>query len=241
MSHAKKGLVSVLGIIGFVILVSHPASALGAEEGGSLRAVSGFNGVSLDTSGELIITQGDSEGLEITGPSDDLPNIVTEVRGGVLRIGREGPGPIFAVRSPVFRLRMREIASLEAHSSGSISIRSVRTDSLRIQISSSGSIVLDSLAASSLEVRISSSGSLRVAGEVDRQDVALSSSGRYEAGTLESRTARVVVSSSGTATVRVSESLDANISSSGDVRYYGDPPRVSGNVTSSGRLVRLGG
>ncbi len=239
MSHTKRGLVSALGIMAFVVLVS-PAGARGAVEGRTFRAVSGVNGVSLDTSGELIITQGDTEGLQITGPSDDLPNIVTEVHGRTLRIGRQGPGPIFGVRSPVFRLRMKDIANLEVHSSGSISARSVLSDSLRIQISSSGSIVIDSLAARSLQVRISSSGSLRVAGEVDQQDVALSSSGSYEAGALTSRAARVVASSSGTATVRVHESLDANISSSGDVRYYGDPPRVNGNVTSSGRLVRLG-
>ncbi|HVP20051.1 MAG TPA: head GIN domain-containing protein [Spirochaetia bacterium] len=241
MSHAKRALVSIISVIGLVVLVGHEASALGAEEGRSVREVGGFTGVSLDTSGELIITQGDSEGLEIVGPSGDLARIVTEVSGGMLRISREGPGPLFSVRSTVFRLRMKEVASLEAHSSGSISARSLHADSLRIQISSSGSISIGSLTAASLEVRISSSGSLSVAGEVDRQDVLLSSSGSYAAGALASTTARVVASSSGTATVRVSDSLDANVSSSGDVRYYGNPARVNGNVTSSGRLVRLGG
>jgi hypothetical protein len=76
---------------------------------------------------------------------------------------------------------------------------------------------------------------------VERQEVRISSSGGYLAGDLESRSASVRVSSSGSATVRVSESLEANLSSSGGVRYYGNPPRVQANVTSSGRLVRLGG
>jgi hypothetical protein len=241
MSRAERAVVSIISVIGLVLLVGDEASALGAEEGRSVREVSGFTGVSLDTSGELILTQGDSEGLEIVGPSGDLARIVTEVSGGTLRIGREGPGPLFSVRNTVFRLRMKEVTSLAAHSSGSISTRSLRADSLRIQISSSGSVSIDSLTARSLEVQISSSGSLRVAGKVDQQDVVLSSSGSYAAGALASKTARVVASSSGTATVRVSDSLDANVSSSGDVRYYGNPPQTNGNVTSSGRLVRLGG
>ncbi|HUI70249.1 MAG TPA: head GIN domain-containing protein [Spirochaetia bacterium] len=241
MSYAKRALVIVAIVIGLVVLISLEAGAGGAAEATSARAVSGFDTVSLDTSGELIITQGDSEGLEIVGSSDDLPYIVTEVQGGALRISREGPGPIFSVRNTVFRLRMKDISSLEADSSGSISVRRLRADSLRIHISSSGSISIDSLTAGSLEVQISSSGSLRVAGDVDRQDVVLSSSGSYAAGALSSRTAKVVASSSGTATVRVSDSLDANVSSSGDVRYYGNPPLVNGNATSSGRIVRQGG
>jgi hypothetical protein len=61
------------------------------------------------------------------------------------------------------------------------------------------------------------------------------------AGDLASRTAKVRVSSSGSATLRVSDSLEADITSSGGVRYYGNPPRVQANVTSSGGLVKLGG
>jgi hypothetical protein len=75
---------------------------------------------------------------------------------------------------------------------------------------------------------------------VERQDVRLSSSGSYSAGNLESRTAKVRVSSSGSATLRVSDNLEASVTSSGGVRYHGNPPQVNAEVTSSGRLVRLG-
>ena len=101
-------------------------------------------------------------------------------------------------------------------------------------------ISIDSLAAGSLDVQIVSSGSFRVAGRVEQQDIILSSSGNYLARNLTSRTASVRASSSGTATLRVSDSLEADITSSGDVRYYGNPHRVDGKATSSGRLVRLG-
>jgi hypothetical protein len=223
-----------------IALASLGVSARGAQETGSVRDVGGFDSVSLGTSGRLILTQGDREALEIVARADDLSNIVTEVRGGTLSIGREGAGSVFSFRPPVFRLMMKTIAALETQSSGTIEANNLRAGSLRIRISSSGGISIDSLTADSLEVQLGSSGSLRVSGRVERQDVRLSSSGNYQAGNLASGTARVRVSSSGNATVRVSDSLEADVTSSGEVRYYGNPPRVNGEVTSSGRLVRLG-
>jgi hypothetical protein len=232
--------VSIFSGIALIALASFAAGCYGARQTGSVRDVRGFDSVSFNTSGELIITMGDREALEIVARESELTNIVTEVRGGTLFIGREGTGPGFSFSPPVFRLTMKTIAGLETHSSGKIAANSLRASSLRIQISSSGGISIDSLAADSLDVQISSSGSFSVAGRVERQTIRLSSSGSYLARNLASRTARVKVSSSGNATLRVSDSLEADITSSGDVRYYGNPPQVDGNVTSSGRLVRLG-
>lgn len=231
--------VLLLSGIALLALAAFQAAALGAGETVSVREVRGFDGVSFNTSGQLIIRQGGQEGLEIVGRAEELADLVAEVRGGKLVIGREGAGPLLSLRPPVFRLTVKRISALETHSSGRISAEDLRADSLRVQLSSSGGITLASLAADSLEVRISSSGSLMVSGRVDSQDVLLSSSGSYQARDLDSRKANVRVSSSGTATLRASDSLQANVTSSGDVRYYGNP-LVSANVTSSGRLVRLG-
>lgn len=232
---------AALGAVALLALASFRAGAYGPRETGAIRDVRGFDSVSLDTSGELIITQGDQEALEIVARESDLPNITTQVSGGTLAIGRRGSGPLFPFSQPVFRLTMKKVAALRTHSSGKITVNGLRAGSLRLQISSSGGITIDGLEAGALDVQLSSSGSLRVAGRVERQEVRISSSGSYLAGDLESRSASVRVSSSGSATVRVSESLEANLSSSGGVRYYGNPPRVQANVTSSGRLVRLGG
>jgi hypothetical protein len=45
------------------------------------RDVSGFDTVRFSTSGHLIITQGDHDGLEIEAPAAELPRLVTEVSG----------------------------------------------------------------------------------------------------------------------------------------------------------------
>jgi len=238
---AKRSWGSIAGcialIIALIVLASFSAGALGIGETGEVRDVRGFDSVSFGTSGEVIVVQGDQEVLEIVARAGDLPNIVTEVRGGTLYIGRKGPS--FSFRPPLFRLTMKTVAGLETRSSGKITANGLSAGALRIQISSSGGISVYSLEADSLDVQISSSGSFDVSGRVERQDVRLSSSGSYLARNLESRTAKVNVSSSGSAILRVSESLEANVTSSGSVRYYGNPPSVNGNVTSSGRLIRL--
>jgi hypothetical protein len=232
--------VRIFSVISFIALAGFIAEAGGKGEG-ALREVRGFDSVSFNTSGELIIAQGDREALEIVARASDLPNIVTEVRGTTLFIGRQGPGPFLSFRPPVFRLTMKEVVALETHSAGKITAKSLRASSLRLRISSSGDIWIETLAADSLEVQLNSSGSVRVAGRVEQQNIRISSSGSYLAENLASRTASVKVSSSGGATLRVSDSLEASVTSSGSVRYYGNPPRVEANVTSSGRLVRLGG
>jgi hypothetical protein len=232
--------ITILSALALLALAELPACAFGARETGAIRELGGFDSVSFSTAGQLFITQGDREVLEITASPAELPKLVTEVRGGTLFIGRREGGPAFSLRPPVFRLTMRKLTAIQTHSSGSVASRGLSADSLRIQISSSGGAAIEALSAGSLEVQLSSSGSLKLAGSVERQDVRLSSSGSYSAGSLESRTARVRVSSSGSATLRVSDSLEASLTSSGGVRYYGNPPQVNAEVTSSGRLVRLG-
>ncbi len=204
----------------------------------SIRDVRNFDRVSLDGSGELFLTQGEKESLAIEAAPDTLSRIVTEVRGGTLHIGLKSRS-LFHLGRVTYRLMMKNIAGIESHSSGNIVAKDLRTDSLRIVVSSSGNITVESLVASSLDTAISSSGSFTLAGSVDRQDVRISSSGECRAGRLSSRTARVLVSSSGNATLWVKESLEVRISSSGEVRYYGRP-RITSQITSSGRLISLG-
>jgi hypothetical protein len=209
-----------------------------AETGSSVREVRGFDRVELSTRGALVLTQGGTESLEIDASAADLAQIATEVSGGTLRISQVNPGP--GPRGPVtYRLAMRKVAGLSTSSSGSIKAASVETDALRISISSSGPIAVDRLEARTLDVTLSSSGNCSLAGSVERQAVHLSSSGQYQAGDLASREASVNVSSSGSATVRVADRLDVVISSSGNVRYHGNPSRVTPRISSSGKLLKL--
>ncbi len=234
MSHGFTRIAIVLFLAAALPALAVPV----AETSGSVRDVRGFDRLDLGTSGDVVLTQGPVESLEIVASAADLDRISTVVSGGTLRIGTVRPGD--SPRGRVtYRLTMKNIAALSMNSSGSLGAGRIETDGLRILINSSGSVTIGSLSARTLDVVINSSGSVTLTGTVDGQSLRSNSSGEYRAADLVSREASVVLQSSGRATVRVSERLDGRISSSGSVRYHGSQAKVTVNATSSGRLVKL--
>lgn len=235
----RRYVVSGLILLLLAAASAAPASALPApESGAAVRDVRGFDKVELSVPGRLILTLGSTESLEIEASGADLARISTVVSLGTLRIGqvRSNDSP----RGPItYRLTMKKVAGLATSSAGSIEVARIDTDVLALTVHSSGSIAVETLSAKTLAVEISSSGNVTVAGTVDRQTLKSSSSGEYRAADLASREATCNLSSSGRATIRVSEQLVAMLSSSGDLRYRGTPPKVMVNASSSGKLVKL--
>ncbi len=223
----------------FAIALALPAAALPVVEGGgAVRDVRGFDRVEISIVGEIILTQGSTESLQIAASTADLARISTVVRQGTLYIDRMRPDD--NPRGPItFRLSMKTISGLRTTSACSIRADAVTTDALRISIQSSGSVEVKRLNARALDVEMNSSGDCTLAGTVDRQSVLINSSGEYRAADLASREATLRLNSSGSATIRVAETLSASLSSSGDVRYHGSPAKVTSTTASSGKVVKL--
>ncbi len=223
----------------FAIALALPAAAQPAVEGGgAVRDVRGFDKVEISIVGEVILTQGSTESLEIAATAADLARISTVVRQGTLYISRMWPDD--NPRGPItFRLSMKTISGLRTTSACSIRTDAITADSLSISIQSSGSVEVKALKARTLDVEMSSSGNCTLAGSVDRQSVLINSSGAYQAADLASREATLKLHSSGSATIRVSGTLSASLSSSGDVRYHGSPATVTATTSSSGKVVKL--
>lgn len=207
------------------------------------REVSGITSVSLGTIGELTISLGSQESLRVEGEDNILPYIETKVVDGELRIDnkpRSNMSPTMPVR---YDLTVRELDSIHVGSVGSVAFLPTETfhaQRFSIEAASVGSVSLTWLRADSLDVQISSVGSVEIMnGQVTHQKITLSSTGSYKAGNLSSKSAIVEVTSVGSATVWVDETLDATLSSIGSLQYYGNP-RVTSNSTSLGKVVYLG-
>lgn len=224
------------------------------------RAVSKVSGVELAMPGTLHITRGDSESLRIEAQENLMEYIETNVSGGRLVIKSRQNSDLEPTRPINYYLTVKELSSIEISSSGSIESGDLQSDSfsimigssgdldiaglecatLDVQISSSGNTVLSSLTADSISVDISSSGNLDIKqGQVQKQDIKISSSGEYRARDLKSVLAHVILTSSGEATIRVSDRLTGSLSSSGNINYIGNPD-VNVSMTSSGRTVHVG-
>jgi len=201
------------------------------------RPVSGVTAVQLSMPGTLHIEIGSSESLRISAEANLLPYILTEPRGGELDIRTEPNVDLRATRPIDYYLTVASLDTIRISSSGDVEAPALTATHFDIGISSSGSITIESLQAETLRVEISSSGGLAIlGGAVARQDISISSSGEYAAKDLESQRVSLRLSSSGSATVRVAESLEADLSSSGNVYYLG-APQLRVDTTSSGKAI----
>jgi len=204
------------------------------------RPVQGISGVELTTFGDLTIQLGDQETLRIEADDNLLSYIETPVRSGVLIIQTKSGTNLRPVKPVRYTLTLKSLHTVAVSSSGNIDVPAIQTGKLTTRISSSGNIHFASLQADSLDVSISSSGNLEIdAGQVAQQNITITSSGEYSAGNVRSQSADVRISSNGNATLWVTDSLNADLTSSGDVEYYGRPA-ITQSMTSSGKVVSLG-
>ncbi len=224
-----------------------------------VRSFTALRGVHLATVGDLRVETGEKDELIIEADDNLLKYITTTVNDGVLRIDIED-GISIRTRSHVrYHLTTTSLELLRTSSSGDITARDMAGNDVRIGVSSSGDISVRDINAKSVEISTSSSGDIRVAslraqemevqlsssgdvtikdGSVERQEVRISSSGDYDAVQLRSQRATVKVSSSGDASIWAVEKLRASTSSSGSIRFRGNPD-VEAHSSSSGDIQRL--
>jgi hypothetical protein len=203
------------------------------------RDVHGFKQVELAGSGNLSITQGNTESLSVEADDNILPKIRTDVEGDRLRIGIERGVSVRPTAPIRYTLVLRDLSALELSGSGKISAGSVRCGDLTLDLSGSGTIRVDQLTADNIRAEIDGSGDMQIGGKATGQKVQISGSGSYHANQLESNSADISIDGSGDSTVWVHNTLTADISGSGNIEYYGNP-NVTKNVGGSGRLRSLG-
>jgi len=198
-----------------------------------------FNNIQIDTFGEFIIEQGDSESLTIEAPRDYLRYIVAEVQDDTLVIRtRRGffGGP---VRRAVFTISVKELDNITLTGAGAIKVYALETENLNVNLTGAGSIEVDDLNTDDLEVNLTSAGAVIIAGSAKNQEVKLTGVGSYEAGDLETEDTEVLVTGAGSAVVWAEDDLDIEITGVGSVTYFGSPD-VYQNITGLGSVNSRG-
>ena len=186
------------------------------------RDVSGFDRVSFEGFGTLIITRGSEESLTIEAEDNILPKIETRVRGNTLEIGFDTNRWQDIVRPTEPILFTLSVIKLDG-----------------IVLSGAGSIEASGIDTERFDVELSGAGSIEISGFAETQEINVSGAGSYDSAGLQSENIDVNISGAGNAIVWATESLDVNISGVGNVSYYGDPQLKE--VTSGlGNLKALG-
>jgi hypothetical protein len=235
MMKRKREILIIITGIAFLTVVSWIVSpSIGmAEVISETRDVPKFHSIRLSVHGDVTVTQGTSQSLEIRADDDVMPRLKTKVKNGTLVISATG-----IVRGPALLeidIEMEEIKGLHISGSGTIKFNnSIEADSVSLKISGSGSIILE-LDASDIDTNISGSGAINLSGTVRSHTIEINGSGDMKAFDLKTEETSVRISGSGDCKVNVSENLDVKISGSGDLEYRGSP-NVSFKGSGSGTM-----
>jgi len=197
--------------------------------------VGDFTGVSTSCGIDVYLTQGNGPKVALETEENLHEYIKIEVKDDVLRIYSKVN--IKNSKTHKVHVTMDDVRLLKASSAGDIFGETpVKTDELKLSASSAGDIKLEVM-AKEVYADCSSSGDIHLSGRADYLKSSTSSAGDLEAFDLKVKEAKVSASSSGDAFVNVSDKLYARASSTGDVRYLGDP-EVDAKTSSAGSVKK---
>jgi hypothetical protein len=198
------------------------------------RDVSGFTAIEFSTLGKINIMQGDKESLNISGPDNIVPEIITTVSNGTLTIKTKDNinfNPVGSDNPLTFTIVVKDLTSLTVSGLGDVQLETLSTSKLAIIMSGAGKVVQNQLTTENLNITISGAGGIDISGQATQATVDISGAGSVNAPDLKTQTANITISGLGGATLWVTDQLTGNISGAGSVSYYGNPQT---NTQSSG-------
>ncbi|MFD1257376.1 head GIN domain-containing protein [Mucilaginibacter terrae] len=207
------------------------------------RHLSGFSSVNVAGSFDVYITQGSTESVKVEADDEVIDKIITEVKGGVLKIYTKSTNGFSwnwsGDRKRVVRVTAKDLSAISLTGSGDVYFKDgIRTQNLIVNLSGSGDIT-GKIDVKNLQTAVVGSGDITLTGRADNSVVKVSGSGDYSGRNLISINATVRVVGSGDASVNVSDKLDASVAGSGDVHYTGAAKNVATSKSGSGDISKF--
>jgi hypothetical protein len=203
------------------------------------RPTSGVKRVNLEANVDLVIQQGPTESLVVTGDEAILSALLTNTSFGQMTIRYDPRYNIQDNLRPRIVLTVKDLNELRLGSSGNVRVGPLTTGNFNIDLSSSCNVTIQGIHADKISAHLTSSGDIVIQGEANSLDLVVSSSTNFQAGDLKVQNADITMTSSADVTVWVVKDLRANLSSSGNIAYYGNPV-VHPNLSGSGGLIPRG-
>jgi Putative auto-transporter adhesin, head GIN domain len=180
------------------------------------RPLPNFSDVSLAVGANVSIRSADKAVAVVRTDDNLVDRITTRVRDGMLIVGSVGH---FTTRTPLtVAIGVPQLTGLTISHGGSVRLHNINGRHLAVTLSGLG-------------------GAVRASGAVDRLDVALRTFGNAELKALTAGDVRAVLSGSGQIVVTATHKLDASLSGSGAIVYYGNPPQMHKTVLGSGSVT----
>ena len=201
------------------------------------RQSGAFNGVDLEGSYDVTLTQAETTSIRIETDKNLLPHIKTEIKHGKLVVSSDWnlnpSGRIkLYISSPNFQsIDIEGLADVHATTP-------IKSDDLNLNMEGAGSFDLE-IHVQHLKTDVAGSGKITLRGDALTHTVDIEGSGDLDAASMPVESAKIDIAGSGDAKVFVAKRLDASIEGSGTIRYKGSVNDVHSSVDGSGKIEKL--
>jgi hypothetical protein len=206
------------------------------------RSPGNFSTLEIRYPAEVTIQQGSTTSVKISAEDNLLPQLRTDVSAGrlVLRNDELDWGArVEPSKTVKVSITVKDLSELDFSGAGTVTLVSLKANSLKVVLSGAGQVNLGKLELKSLEGVLSGAGNIKADGRADDVRLTISGLGNFEAPDLQSLSASVRISGSGNATLRVQDELNATVSGAGSIRYFGSP-KITQQISGAGSVKSLG-
>jgi hypothetical protein len=196
-----------------------------------------FDKIIISTSGDVILTQGSQQSVQIKADQKIIDDLDVSVNGNTLTIKEKkvilpGNTIVIQIKTPEFKaIGVKGIGNIRNNGT-------IKADSLDLSIEASGVIDLG-LDVTDLSSSIEGSGKIGLSGTAENHDISISGSGTVKGYDLETNTTSVTILGSGEAQVMVQDTLNVDITGAGSIKYKGSP-KITQNIKGSGLVTKTG-
>ncbi len=191
---------------------------------------------------EITLRKADASKIEIWSDEYDVKKIDISAENGTLRIEDEenklksmSKNDRLKIYATIYYTELSEISSrgvLNLSHEGTL-----KSDKLQIDLSGAGKMDLN-LDVEKLLVSMSGASNLTFTGKAAYQEMEVSGAGNIRAENLEGKEGEIRVSGVGNVKVNISESLEAQVSGVGNIRYKGNPERLISKANGIGNIKK---
>ncbi len=204
------------------------------ERKSAVRKMGSFEKVKASKGINVTLIEGSKEEVKVDIVNGSLSDVVTQLKNKKLTVKMKTK--IYKDVAVQVYVTYVEIKGIEAGSGATVDAENtIITDKLFIDGGTDSDINLD-IDANSVEAKISA-GKMELSGKVKSQTVTANTGGKYLAFDLESEEATVKANTGGKIEVTVTKSLNGTASNGGNIRYKGNPAKVSKKVSMGGKIT----
>lgn len=203
------------------------------------RTIDSFDGIHVAGHYDVALTKGNEGTLTLRGDADDLEQIETYVKKGMLIIKKKETSWFKDWKSGrvSISIPVKDIQEVVLSGSGSIqSNHKLGADEFEVKLSGSGEIDL-TIDVEDLEGVLTGSGDIKLMGESSNTSFVLTGSGDIDSRRLKTENGQARVTGSGNIEMQASSEINARITGSGDIICLGNPQIKNIKTTGSGDLI----